>query len=292
MAIEIPIKTNANHLYSKFTNQPTKQKQVDSVAPTNQKNLLKKDTVTLMGKEISKKRLACGIGALAILGGVVACFVKKNIARPKIKPKISTDEEFEAAMKKLMANPEFNEKWKQDDLVSSIVSVYAGYPDRSFSINGSLVEKDYTDNFINEVIRCLKYGLKKVDEKYGKYEGIVYRGGYFGEKNSTVSQSFISTSTDMDVPAKKMCRGGFHVIQTSHGHKIKDVQKALGSDYAESEKEILLDPNKKFEQIKELTPELVELKEKIIERLAWFEGCENDGEHALPPIRFWKEITD
>ena len=304
--ITIPKVTNS---YNKPI-KPTNQRNTTVTSPIKTEKSLKKDTVTLMGKEINKKKLACGIGAVGVLSGMIAFFAKKNsiflpkksttplnelvkINISKTKPEIKTDEEFEIAMKKLMDNPEFIENWKKDDPVSSIISVYAGCPDRSRSINTNMRNKYYKDSFINEVTRCLKYGLKKVDERYGNYQGIVYRGGYFGDNGTITTQNFVSTSMALDTPVKKMYGEGIHVIQTNHGHRIDKVQESMHDLYAQIEREILLDPNKKFEEIKELTPELIKIKQKVIEKAAWYD--ENyiyyNGECTLP-IRFWKEVTE
>lgn len=118
---------------------------------------------------------------------------------------------------------------------------YAGRGDIHMDINaylreGTLKNKTYpdiTDTNIKKYSQVLDYGLKKLDEEYGEYSGIVYRCSIF----SPTTPNYVSTSDKMQgavdfADPKNPSKNTFNIIFTNHGHKINQMQKRLGYKFA------------------------------------------------------------
>lgn len=132
--------------------------------------------------------------------------------------------------------------------------LYAGDMDLSDDINRFLSGREMREmspSQARNVIKALDYSLKKLDDKYGKYSGIVYRQGFFPLNQ----KQFISTTTDPVIAAT--LRGGiyfdknmeFSIINLKNGHKIRDFQRRVGSGFAEEEEEILAPRQSSYREV-------------------------------------------
>lgn len=150
--------------------------------------------------------------------------------------------------------------------------IYAGVNDLSSDINKFLTNrpmKEMDESMAKDVVRVLDYSLEQLDKKYGTYNGIVYRQGFF-EPNTG---QYISTTTEPEIAAS--LRGGvmmnknqdFYVIKTKKAHKINKFQKKMGSDYAEEEEEILIDRTAKLEEVKYPIGDLLIAKRELLKLL-------------------------
>lgn len=158
---------------------------------------------------------------------------------------------------------------------------YCGVDDSSKLINmylsGRLTQKWCDEHFcalpkdmttLPDVVRVLEYSLKRLDEKYGRYSGIVYRYGFMGENPS----QYISTTSDSSRVSKiKNPAGDFRpdrkysVIKVNNGHKIYEFQQRasdVGRLFAKKEREVLLPFGNKYRKLAndELTEDLLGAK--------------------------------
>ena len=168
---------------------------------------------------------------------------------------------------------------------------YAGYCDLSDDINRYLSKRELykmTKAQAKDVVKVLDYSLNRLDEKYGKYSGIVYRQGFF----PLGQHQFISTTKDPLIAAK--LRGGlfinkdldFSIIKTKNGHKITNFQREMGSNYAEEEDEILLSRKSKFKEIIDPQGEYLSLKKRFHKILEQHSLSKVDSDK----IRIFEEI--
>ena len=124
---------------------------------------------------------------------------------------------------------------------------------------------------IPEAIRALGYSLKKLDEKYGTHQGIVYRQGFMCESPnryiSTTLNPYIASCIYGDWRIKS--NNQYSVIQVKNGHKIIDFQRAAGVPSAEGEQEILLSYTNNYKKISdnEITDELRKAKIQLASSL-------------------------
>ena len=213
-------------------------------------------------------------------------FVRVSEVKPDKSKPIKDDEEYILTMYKLMRDPKYYSRWNIEgaDIFDLGIQPYAGDFDMHDAINGYIKNKDIgefwnkifnsissdisTEDYIIDIIRCLKYALKKEDEKFGQYQGIVYRTGFFGEKekDKIKTQGCESTSYAPECLSMHINRDK-NVILVNNGHKIYKTQERLEeqckksgknpSQYSSGEKEILLNPNEKYRRITP-TPELAE----------------------------------
>lgn len=150
--------------------------------------------------------------------------------------------------------------------------LYAGSSDIHDDINRYLSNrpmKELNGEIAKDIVNVTDYALNKLDKKYGKYSGIVYRQGIVPENNT----QYISTSTCPDIAATLY--GGvcilndldFAIIKTNNGHKINEFQRDMESEYAEDEEEILLPRTSKFNEIKHPQGELLKEKNNFIKIL-------------------------
>ena len=169
--------------------------------------------------------------------------------------------------------------------------LYAGYTDLSDEMNRFLSKRELrkaTPLMVTDAIRVFDYSLKKLDDKYGKYSGIVYRQGFF----PLGQHQYISTTVDPVIAAT--LRGGicynknleFSIIKAKNGHKINEFQKKMGSDYAEEEDEILLSRHSKFREITNPQGQFLQLKNKFHKMLETYA----QGEVSKDKIRIFEEI--
>ena len=94
-----------------------------------------------------------------------------------------------------------------------------------------------------EFIRVIDYSLKEVDREFGKFDGIVYRNGYFNPE----SGQFWSTSKNHDLTLVGD-KSEFHVIKTKNGHNLSAFQEKYYHVH-ENEAEVLLPRGTKYREI-------------------------------------------
>lgn len=169
--------------------------------------------------------------------------------------------------------------------------LYAGDMDLSDDINRFLSGRNMTEMTsaqARNVVRALDYSLKKLDERYGRYSGIVYRQGFFPINQ----KQYISTTTDPVIAAT--LRGGiyydknmeFSIINLKNGHKIRDFQRRVGSDFAEEEEEILAPRTNSYREILNPTGQYY-IKKRVFHKL-----LETYAHQEINPnrIRVFEEI--
>lgn len=218
----------------------------------------------------------------------------KTIGKTGIK-KITSEKEYDEALNRLKNSQTWWHSWSNIRLnkYEEGLMPYIGESDISRHINGFMRDghvADYTkltSELLTDYVRVMDYALEKVDEVYGKYEGIVYRYGRF----DTNPQNFISSARKPNGAAKfaderHSYKHPFRVIYTKNGHKVEEIQKKVGTNqvYIE-ETEIILNPDSHYEIIDDITPEMEAEKEKIRKALRE----ENDRVHGFRTI-FYREV--
>ena len=195
--------------------------------------------------------------------------ISEYIAHTNIK-KIISEDEYDRTLSLLKNDQTWRSMWS----ISAVskfeqgILPYAGREDRSVVINTymrskRIVDPRFTEGIIQEYIRVLDYALQEIDKVYGSYNGIVYRVGMF----DTEPKNYISTARDPEglnalISSKEDYHQPFHIIYTKHGHKIEEIQKKMWSFYTR-EREILLNPMTKYEEITTITPEMEALKKNL-----------------------------
>ncbi|MBQ3640387.1 hypothetical protein II906_00405 [bacterium] len=156
------------------------------------------------------------------------------------------------------------------------------YNQRKFSITGSSLPQH--KSIYKDMIRVLDYSLKALDDKYGKYEGIVYRKGYM---DCNTPQFFsASQSAKLVVEfSQPSDREQYSIIRTKSGHKICDFQEEYGSNFANTEQEILLDRKAKYRIVppEEYDEEILAAKDNF----EYFYLCDTG---KIPEIQVFEEI--
>lgn len=101
------------------------------------------------------------------------------------------------------------------------------------------------------------------------------------------------------IATEGMQRDNYHIIFTDSGHKIIDLQKRISelpdaspdkksvAEFFIEESEILLDPDTKYEEITELTPEMENLKQKSIDSFKDFHSDYHYSTKYSNP-QFWR----
>lgn len=151
---------------------------------------------------------------------------------------------------------------------------------------------DVDDETIKKFIKCLNYSLNKLDERYGVYEGIVYRGGNF----SSDGKQYYSTSKEIvpyiHVESQGKFDNKFHIIYVKNGHKIVNFQEDYFKPHEipkpDIEKEILLSPAKYFEVDK---PQYYENKLEMAEKIKKYLDNKNMNftiDELLNKIHVWE----
>lgn len=195
------------------------------------------------------------------------CFTAKDkikFLEPKLiknLPPITSPEEYSQIIKRIMTVKALNQEtfWRYDLEPVCYSSVpfkyigllpYCGGEDVSYYINHYLGKclAQYLDSRASEqdlcnIIRALDYSLNRLDEQFGKYEGIVYRCGYFNPKSKQYASTSLSPEAAVKIQGFFDNTSDYSIIRTKNGHKIYDFQKMVNSPYAASEKEILIDRN-------------------------------------------------
>ena len=210
---------------------------------------------------------------------------------------IKSDEEFFNVLDKLKKDSSWNKSWNIEGASPYEIGLmpYSDTADIHSNINGYLREgklspnSDFTEDTIKDYVRLTDYALNKLDKVYGKYQGVVYRYGWF---NST-PEAFTSTSR---TPFGAVCHAGkirpykqrYNIILTKHGSKIEKLQEKLGNlNLVQREQEVLLRPGHKFEEIKILTPELENLKQQLFATMKKEHGYLHEN---LVNLHFWQEV--
>jgi len=177
---------------------------------------------------------------------------------------------------------------------------YCGCSDKSDEINRWLSGRPSTqstlpDEKMANIVRALDYSLKKLDERYSKYEGIAYRIGFF---NPNTDKQFYSSSLSHKFANKHLIypqdtgnNNIFSIIKVKNGHKIykfqQDANSKISKRFAKSEEEILIDRKSKFKLIpkEKYTEEDIELIRGICEKLP-----KNIEDYVWKHIDIWEEI--
>ncbi len=151
-----------------------------------------------------------------------------------------------------------------DEELKGIVP-YCGKFDISDQINRWLTgrESEHTKYHFNNqrminIINTLDYSLKRLDEKFGKYEGMIYRNGYFNpnESQQYYSATFLPESV-LDIRANSIpsIKNKYSIIKIKNGHDVYKFQRYADSEvsnmFADDEHEILIDRKSKFRLIPE-----------------------------------------
>ena len=141
--------------------------------------------------------------------------------------------------------------------------LYCGLNDKSNLINLWLSGRkkygyyaDIPDRDIINALRAFEYSLKALDDKFGCFEGRVYRRGFF---NPVSDKQYYSASDKMDC-ANAFCHHvdcqefkPFSIIKVKNGHKIYDFQHYANSptsrNFEKIEHEVLLDRKSKFRKL-------------------------------------------
>ena len=156
----------------------------------------------------------------------------------------------------------------QDDC-HRLINAYLGSRLTKLEQEAWKFQMPYDLDTIPDVIRLLEYSLNRLDNKYGKYKGIVYRQGVMSE----TPNQYISTTINPYIATE--LNGGpfgiftgskhFSIIQTQNGHKIMDFQKEANSAFANSEQEILMPFQNRYKKLTDepLSKELSEAKEQF-----------------------------
>lgn len=227
----------------------------------------------------------------------------KRTTYQKITP-INSEQEFVEIFYRLLADKSFCDEWILEgaNKYDTAIMPYAGLGDIHEVINrylrlgefdalnflGSNISSEET---VENYIKCLDYALKKTDEVYGKYKGFVFRNGSVDAQ----SKQYLSTSVKIDGALdhaiwNKPFERPYNIIFTKNGHKINEVQKKLGSRFADVEAEILLSPDHNYAKLKTLNPEMEKLRQNFIAKFKKKFQIESDEELKNKlKLDFWIE---
>ena len=186
---------------------------------------------------------------------------------------------------------------------------YCGYEDCNKHINNFITGEEKFSSLEKETenekfISALNYSLDRIDDRYGKYDGIVYRKGrfapsiprFYSTSANIPKDDYIYSNLENEFNNKKEIN--FNVIKLKNGHKLNSMLYEYATsglkELAEEEDEILIDTKSKFNYLteKEATPELRELKENYY-NIITKELKENHSEEELRnkiKIHLWEEI--
>ena len=198
--------------------------------------------------------------------------------------KTKSGEELFSAEKNLKYYPKV--KKEQEGLL-----LYAGCGDLSDDMNRFLSQREMrkmNPTQARDVVRVFDYSLKKLNEKFGKYSGFVFRQGFFPADK----HQYISTTTDPIIAAT--LRGGictnknleFSILKIKNGCKINEFQRKMGSEYAEEEEEILINRTSKLKEITQPYGQFLTLKTKVKKLLESYAHQEINPDR----IRLFEEV--
>ncbi len=188
---------------------------------------------------------------------------------------------------------------------------YAGLMDKSNIINQFLSGRNTDENYIyatmtfpvektkiKNMIRVLDYSLNKLDEEYGKYDGIVYRTGII----NPASPQYYSTSGTQEGAIFHNCsalpdKQDYNIIYTKSGHKIYEFQKqskSLLSEIFSIESEVLLDRKSGFKQIpnNELTPDMLAVRKSFLDKILKIYSLKHGTKEVEEILSNKKRYTD
>ena len=141
----------------------------------------------------------------------------------------------------------------------------------------------------------MNYSLAKLDEKYGIYKGVVYRGGIFEGRGKQYYSTSAEVSPYVQINSQRKNDLQFHIIKTDSGHKIYKLQE----DYYrpeeipryDTEHEVLLSSSEYAEvENKEGYRHLIEdFANKLSEQLI-IRGKEFTPEYVAGKIKVWQEV--
>lgn len=218
----------------------------------------------------------------------------------KITSPIQNDDEYKELARKLMQHPKYSDNWKLDDdnIFATGVIPYSCFSACHMSINDYMMtgkNSFYGKAFMESLVRCLTYDLKKADEQFGQYQGVVFRHGFFGEKGASefTTDHFYSTSFGTEVLFGNE-HEALNVILVDNGHKLDEVRaqvqkisKGKISDVGlRSEKEILLSPDDKYRRIEQPSEDLIK---QIREQLRKLPEIKRGGIFGIPEFTFSHE---
>ena len=184
---------------------------------------------------------------------------------------------------------------------------YCGLADLSDQINSWLTGRSFKyqdmlpDEKMTNIVRTFEYSLNKLDKKYGKYEGKLYRTGHF---NPNTDSQYYSASKDINCTISHRTfkqpspSTPFSIIHVKRGHNICQFQEDANSypsrRFAKEEQEILIDRKSKFKKIppekytKEDIKDILDVASKTMNLQLKPENWENID--ALKYISIWEEI--
>ncbi|MCR5265939.1 MAG: hypothetical protein K6E29_05025 [Cyanobacteria bacterium RUI128] len=151
---------------------------------------------------------------------------------------------------------------------------YCGHRDISNQINRYLSGRSEPTAELQDVVRAMDYSLAHLDKDAGRYEGIVFRQGFMGEKTG----QFMSTSTSATGAARhnngwadpeEVAYNTYSVIKTKGGHRLSAFQGKMKDVFAGKEQEILLPREATYREVplEECSEELIKAKEEFASKL-------------------------
>lgn len=151
---------------------------------------------------------------------------------------------------------------------------YCGHRDISNQINRYLSGRAEPTAEMQDVVRAMDYSLAHLDKEAGRYEGIVFRQGFMGEKTG----QFMSTSTSATGAARhnngwadpeEVAYNTYSVIKTKGGHRLSAFQGKMKDAFAGKEQEILLPREAAYREvpIEECSEELAKAREEFASKL-------------------------
>jgi len=229
------------------------------------------------------------------------------ITKPAIKP-IESDGEYIEIMNHLMDDPRYLVQWKVEganifDLgtkpwgdTSDIHSAINDYISKGSIPETYILPDKQNDSFMDDIVRCFQYALKKEDEKFGQFKGVVFRHGFFGDKNlpETLTDKYYATSTSPKILFTNEHQD-CHVILTNNGHKLYKTQEQLGDMWhANSEREVVLNPNERYRRIEKPSQELISMARQTLDIPANYENSISGKllPGGISEQDFWKDYLE
>lgn len=180
---------------------------------------------------------------------------------------------------------------------------YCGYEDCSYSINswldGRMKDDKLCEQQAIDVISALDYSLNKIDEDYGKYNGIVYRKGRFSEQPNRYSSASMNLDPESYLFfANYAFANPYNIIYLKNGHKLNSMLKQYATsqlhNLAQEEDEVLIDKKSQFKLIQpesydEETKQLINNYFNLITKNIHHKYPEQELKEKIK-INVWKEV--
>lgn len=199
-----------------------------------------------------------------------------------ILPPITKEEEYMQILKEVCNTPTiYGERfWNMEFEYNNYKNIkeayigllpYCGNCDVSYYINCYLSKRPAnagtyvaSEKSMCNIIRALDYSLARLDEDFGKYEGIVFRKGFFSPKPIQYASTSMHAGIASSFNGFNM-HDEFSIIRVKNAHKIYDFQKAMNSSYATEESEILIDRHSRHRLVplNEYDDEIIKAKEEL-----------------------------